>query len=279
MANTKTGIATTNKQVATKQVGLKALVVSMEGQIKKALPTVLSPERFTRMVMTALSTNPQLQMCTPESFLGAMMQAAQLGVEPNTPLGQAYLIPYRNKNRLECQFQLGYKGLLDLAYRSGEVSIVDAQAVHENDYFEYEYGLDPKLKFKPALKDRGPVIAYYAMFKTKSGGYNFLVMSKEDVIAHKDQYSKAAGSGYSPWSTNFDSMAKKTVLKQALKYAPLKSDFVKEVAADGTIKTTIGENMVDMDNEIEPINVTPMPPENPDPDPKMEAEIPFGEED
>ena len=285
MANAKTGIATTNKQVATKQVGLKALVVSMEGQIKKALPTVLSPERFTRMVMTALSTNPQLQQCTPESFLGAMMQAAQLGVEPNTPLGQAYLIPYKNKKKigdkwyqvLECQFQLGYKGLLDLAYRSGEVSIVDAQAVHENDYFEYEYGLDPKLKFKPALKDRGPVIAYYAMFKTKSGGYNFLVMSKEDIVAHKDQYSKAAGSGYSPWSTNFDSMAKKTVLKQALKYAPLKSDFVKEVAADGTIKTTIGENMVDMDNEIEPIDVTPQPPENPDPEPKMEEPpiVPF----
>lgn len=107
MANAKTGVATTNNRVAAKQTGLKALVVSMEGQIKKALPSVLTPERFTRMVMTALSTKPELQQCTPESFLGAMMQAAQLGVEPNTPLGQAYLIPYRNKGRLECQFQLG----------------------------------------------------------------------------------------------------------------------------------------------------------------------------
>lgn len=273
MANAKTGIVKTETQ-APKVTGMKSLVMSMEGQIKKALPTVLSPERFTRMVLTALSTNPKLQQCTPESFLGAMMQAAQLGLEPNTPLGQAYLIPYRNKGSLECQFQLGYKGLLDLAYRSGEVSIVDAQAVHENDFFEYEYGLDPQLKFKPTLKDRGPVIAYYAMFKTKSGGYNFLVMSKEDVIAHKDQYSQAAGSGYSPWSTNFDSMAKKTVLKQALKYAPLKSDFVKEVATDGTIKTNIQPNMVDLDNEIEPepINVTPIEDKEP-------PEIPFGDED
>ena len=209
MANAKTGVATTNNRVAAKQAGLKALVVSMEGQIKKALPSVLTPERFTRMVMTALSTKPELQQCTPESFLGAMMQAAQLGVEPNTPLGQAYLIPYKNKGRLECQFQLGYKGLLDLAYRSGEVSVVDAQAVHENDEFSYEYGLDPKLKFKPSLKDRGPVIAYYAMFKTKDGGYNFAVMSREDVENHAKQYSKAAATGYSPWTSNFDAMAKK----------------------------------------------------------------------
>ena len=209
MANAKTGVTTTNNRVAAKQAGLKALVVSMEGQIKKALPSVLTPERFTRMVMTALSTKPELQQCTPESFLGAMMQAAQLGVEPNTPLGQAYLIPYKNKGRLECQFQLGYKGLLDLAYRSGEVSVVDAQAVHENDEFSYEYGLDPKLKFKPSLKDRGPVIAYYAMFKTKDGGYNFAVMSREDVENHAKQYSKAAATGYSPWTSNFDAMAKK----------------------------------------------------------------------
>ena len=282
MANAKTGIAKVDakNEVAqnTQNLGLKVLLQKMQGQIAKALPTVLTPERYTRMVMTALSTNPQLQKCTPESFLGAVMQAAQLGVEPNTPLGQAYLIPYRNKGRLECQFQLGYKGLLDLAYRSGEISIVDAQAVHENDFFEYEYGLEPKLKFKPQLNDRGPVIAYYAMFKTRNGGYNFLVMSKEDVIAHKDQYSKAAGSGYSPWSTNFDSMAKKTVLKQALKYAPLKSDFVKEVATDGTVKTNIQPNMVDAENEIEmePINVTPVAEEQPMEEP---PEVPFGDED
>lgn len=180
------------------------------------------------------------------------------------------------------------KGLLDLAYRSGEVSIVDAQAVHENDEFSYEYGLEPKLKFKPALKDRGPVIAYYAMFRTRQGGYNFTVMSKEDIVAFKDQYSQAAGSKYSPWNTNFDAMAKKTVLKQVLKYAPLKSDFVKAVAADETIKTDIQPDMADLNSETEPINVTPMPPENPDPEPKMEApdgtmdepiEVPFGDED
>ena len=156
---------------------IKDLIVSMEGQIAKALPSVLTPERFTRMVLTALSTNQKLRECTPQSFLGAMMQAAQLGVEPNTPLGQAYLIPYKNKGILECQFQLGYKGLLDLAYRSGEVTIIQAHEVYENDVFEYELGLEPKLRHVPTTGEKGAVTHYYAMFKTKSGGYGFHVVA------------------------------------------------------------------------------------------------------
>ena len=280
MANVKTGAVSTTTKAPAKALGLKGLLMNMQGQIAKALPSVLTPERYTRMVMTALSTNPQLQQCTPESFLGAVMQAAQLGVEPNTPLGQAYLIPFRNKGKLEVQFQLGYKSYLDLAYRSGEVTIIDAQAVHKNDEFEYEYGLDPKLKFKPALTDRGEVIAYYAMFKTKMGGFNFLVMSKEDIINHAKQYSQSYSNSYSPWKTNFDSMAKKTVLKQVLKYAPLKSEFAKNLAADETIKTNIQPNMVDMEDETEPINVTPVEnvQANEEAAPPDEI-VPFGDED
>ena len=204
---------------------IKDLIVSMEGQIAKALPSVLTPERFTRMVLTALSTNPKLRECTPKSFLGAMMQAAQLGVEPNTPLGQAYLIPYKNKGILECQFQLGYKGLLDLAYRSGEVTIIQAHEVYENDVFEYELGLEPKLRHVPTTGEKGAVTHYYAMFKTKSGGYGFHVMSRAEVDAFARKYSQAYKKGYStPWTTNFDEMAKKTVLKACLKYAPIKTE-------------------------------------------------------
>lgn len=228
---------------------MQQYIKTMEGEIKKALPSVLTPERFTRMVLSALSTNPKLAECSPNSFLGAMMSAAQLGVEPNTPLGQAYLIPYWNgKNRCyECQFQLGYKGLIDLAYRSGEVSIIQAHTVYQNDEFVYELGLDPKLKHKPATKDRGKPIYYYAMFKTKDGGYGFEVMSYDDVSAHARKYSKSYDNG--PWKTNFDEMAKKTVLKRVLKYAPLKSDFVKAVVQDETIKNDIAEDMYDVPNE------------------------------
>lgn len=229
---------------------MQSYIKSMEGEIKKALPSVITPERFTRMVLSAISTNPQLGSCTPASFLGAMMSAAQLGLEPNTPLGQAYILPYKNKGTLEAQFQLGYKGLIDLAYRSGEVELVQAHIVYENDTFECEFGLDAKLKHVPAENDRGNAVKVYAMFKTKSGGYGYDVMSMDDVREHAKKYSKSFGSNFSPWATNFEEMAKKTVLKRCLKYAPLKSDFVKGVVQDGAIKNEISEDMYDVPNVV-----------------------------
>lgn len=232
-------VANTNVEKKSMQTYIK----SMEGEIKKALPSVITPERFTRMLLTALSVNPKLGTCTPASFLGAMMSAAQLGVEPNTPLGQAYILPYYNKGTLEAQFQLGYKGLIDLAYRSGEVEVVQAHIVYENDEFECAYGLEPKLTHTPASKDRGEPIKVYAVFKTKSGGYGFEVMSMDDVRRHAEKYSQAYKSSFSPWKTNFEEMAKKTVLKRVLKYAPLKSDFVRAAVQDETIKTELSDDM------------------------------------
>lgn len=230
---------------------MQQYIKTMEGEIKKALPSVITPERFTRMVLSAISSNPQLGKCTPKSFLGAMMNAAQLGLEPNTPLGQAYILPYMNKGSLEAQFQIGYKGLIDLAYRSEEVEIIQAHIVYENDEFEYEYGINTKLSHKPADSHRGKPIKVYALFKTKSGGYGFEVMSMDDVKEHAEKYSKAYSSSFSPWKSNFEEMAKKTVLKRVLKYAPLKSDFVKAVVQDGTIKTSISEDMYEVNNEME----------------------------
>ena len=245
MANDKIQAAVKQKSALEEnKKELMHLVTKMEPAIKKALPSVITPERFTRMALSAISSNAKLQACNQTSFLAAMMQAAQLGLEPNTPLGQAYIIPYGNN----AQFQIGYKGLIDLAYRSGEVTIVDAQVVYENDEFEYELGLDPKLKHKPALKDRGNPILYYAMFRTKEGGFGFQVMSIEDIRKHAQKYSKSYSSG--PWQTNFDEMAKKTVLKKALKYAPLKSDFAKAVSADETVKSVIEEDMADIPSDV-----------------------------
>ena len=242
-----------NKMSTTNNGGksMQAYIKSMEGEIKKALPSVITPERFTRMVLSALSVNPKLASCTPKSFLGAMMSAAQLGLEPNTPLGQAYLIPYKNKGVDEVQFQIGYKGLLDLAYRSGEVDVIQSHIVYENDTFECEYGLNPNLKHIPADKDRGEPIKVYAVFKTKTGGYGFEVMSMDDVRKHAQKYSQAYGSLYSPWTKNFEEMAKKTVLKKVLKYAPMKSDFVRGVVQDETIKTEISEDMYSAPNTID----------------------------
>jgi recombination protein RecT len=239
-------VATTqeNKSVATSpKKTMTGYIKAMEGEIAKALPSVITPERFTRIVLTAISANPKLASCTKESFLGAMMTSAQLGLEVNTPLGQAYVLPYMNKGVLEAQFQIGYKGLIDLAYRSGEVEVIQAHVVYENDKFNVQYGLEPKLEHVPADKNRGEAVKVYAVFKTKSGGYGFEVMSMEDVRNHAAKYSKAYGSTFSPWKTNFEEMAKKTVLKKVLKYAPLKSDFVREIAQDETIKTDLDSDM------------------------------------
>lgn len=237
------------------QTAMQTYIQKMEGEIKKALPSVMTPERFTRIVLSAISTTPKLAETTPQSFLGAMMTAAQLGLEPNTPLGQAYLIPYFNgKTRVqECQFQLGYKGLIDLAYRSGEISSIQAHVVYEKDEFSYSFGLEPTLHHVPAMRDRGEATHVYAVFKTKDGGYGFEVMSMDDVRAHAQKYSKSFGIG--PWQTNFEEMAKKTVLKRALKYAPLKSDFVRGVTQDGTVRNEISEDM--FDTPVEFIDIDP----------------------
>lgn len=211
-------------------------VKGYEKQIAKALPSVLTPERFSRMVLTAITKTPKLATCNPASFIGSMLTAAQLGLEPNTPLGQAYLIPYGN----ECQFQIGYKGMIDLAYRSGEFQCIMSEIVYENDEFTFEYGLNANLVHKPCMGERGEMKWVYAMYKLKDGGYSFVVKSIDDIIKHGKKYSKTYNNG--PWKTAFEEMAKKTVIKQLLKYAPLKSDFAHGIAADETVNTLdIGE--------------------------------------
>ena len=205
---------------------LQQYIKQMSGEIKKALPSVMTPERFTRIVLSALSTNPKLGETTPQSFLG-----------------QAYLLPYWNSkaNAYECQFQLGYKGLLDLAYRSGEISVIQAHVVYSEDQFSYSFGLKPELKHIPASGERGEPVYVYAIFHTKDGGYGFEVCSIDDIRAHAQRYSKSFQNG--PWQTNFEEMAKKTVLKRVLKYAPLKSEFLRGLAQDETIKQEISEDM------------------------------------
>ena len=219
------------------------------GAIAKALPKVITPERFTRMTLSAISNNADLQACTPTSFLAAMMQAAQLGLEPNTPLGQAYLIPYRNHGRMECQFQTGYQGLIDLCYRTQQYKRITAETVHENDVFEYELGLEPKLVHKPAMKNRGASIAYYATYTLTNGGQSFVIMSRDEMEEFRKQYVKASGDR-TPWSTSFNSMAKKTVLKQLLKLAPKTADIAAAIGADETIKHEVAEDMSAVPSDV-----------------------------
>jgi len=218
--------------------GMEQLLTKMGGQIQKALPSMVSSERFQRVALTAFSNNTKLQQCDPMSFIAAMMQSAQLGLEPNTPLGQAYLIPYGK----QVQFQIGYKGLLELAQRSGKIKTLYAHEVRENDTFDIDYGLNQTLIHKPLLKgDRGEVIGYYAVYHLDTGGNSFIFMTKDEVLEHAKRFSKTYNSG--PWQTDFDAMAKKTVIKQLLKYAPLSIELQKATSMDETVKTEISDDM------------------------------------
>lgn len=235
----------------TKSMTIVDMVKALEPEIKRALPAVLTPERFTRMALSAINSTPKLAECTPMSFIAALMNAAQLGLEPNTPLGQAYLLPYKNKGVLECQFQIGYKGVIDLAYRTGQIQMIQAQAVRESDYFEYQYGLEPKLIHRPGDGARGEVTFIYGMFRLTNGGYGFEVSNKADMDAFAEKYSKSYGSRYSPWTENYEDMAKKTVIKRALKYAPISSDLQKALSSDETIKTVLSVDMSEINNECQ----------------------------
>lgn len=229
----------------TQETGLKGLINRMKPAIKMAVAgTAMDADRFTRLVLSSVSSNEKLQNCTPTSFCAAMMSAAQLGLEPNSPLGQAYLIPYGN----QCQFILGYQGLIELAYRSGQITKIDAQTVYENDEFEYRLGWDSKLEHVPAMGDRGNPIGFYALFKLANGGGNFLFMSYEDVLKHAKDHSKSFKNG--PWQTHFESMAKKTVLRQLLKYAPIRVELSQAIAADETVRD-LNEEEVDTVNVLD----------------------------
>lgn len=233
----------------TKSMTIPDMVKALEPEIKRALPAVLTPERFTRMALSAINNTPKLAECTPMSFIAALMNAAQLGLEPNTALGQAYLIPYKNKGVLECQFQLGYRGLIDLAYRNERMQSIEAQAVYENDEFSYELGLHPVLHHKPSFDEPGEIRAFYAIFRLDNGGFRFEVMTKSYMDAFAARYSKAFTSDFSPWKSNYEGMAKKTVIKQLLKFAPLKSDFQKAITLDETVKTQLSVDMSEIRNE------------------------------
>ena len=121
------------------------------------------------------------------------------------------------------------------------------------DEFEYELGLEPKLVHKPALKNRGNLLLVYALWKAKNGGFGFEVMSKEDIDIHARKYSQSFSSSYSPWKTNYEEMAKKTVIKKCLKYAPVKSDFVMQISNDETVKSELSVDMSEIANEQEPV--------------------------
>lgn len=236
----------TSKMVA-REAGITSVKQFFESQkatLAAVLPKHVSPDRMLKIALGALRTTPKLMECTVESLMGAVVQCSQLGLEPNTPLGHAYLIPFEKKkksgnqwvtDKVETQIVIGYKGLIDLARRSGQVVSIAAHAVHENDAFDYAYGLDEKLEHKPAMSNRGRVIAFYAVAKLVGGGHAFEVMSAEQVDEIRDasqNYKFARDKDKTVWGQHYEEMGRKTVLRRLFKYLPVSIELATATAID-----------------------------------------------
>lgn len=224
MSASKQGIMLSN------QKSITGLLKQMEGEMARCLPKHLTAERMSRIAMTELRKNPKLQECEPMSFIAAIMQASQLGLEPGV-LGSCYLIPFNNKQKgiVECTFMPGYRGFLDLARRSGQIVSLVSRAVYVNDVFEYEFGLTEKLTHKPAMDEPGELIAVYAVATLKDGGHQFDVMSRKQVDKIRDG---SQGKNHGPWVTHYEEMAKKTILRKLFKWLPCSVEMQKVVSLD-----------------------------------------------
>ncbi|KAB2328955.1 recombinase RecT [Cytobacillus depressus] len=249
------GPSTPKKQEEQKG-GMMKVLESMEPEIKKALPETMRSDRMIRLALTAFKANSQLKKADPYTFVAAVMQAAQLGLEPNTAMGEAYIIPRKNHTTgvTEATFQIGYRGILSLAHRTGQYQAIYAEPVYENDRFEYELGLHKKLLHVPADLPKGEPKYYYAVYHLVNGGYDFKVWSRAKVQLHAQRFSAALKSGMStPWKTNFDSMAMKTVLLDVLKFAPKSIEFSQQLSLDNTVKQNVDAEpervIIDMEEE------------------------------
>jgi recombination protein RecT len=204
------------KEIAKKEPTIHELLIVNRKKIESALPANIDINRLLSVAINEVRNNQKLQECTGTSLFNCIATSARIGLFPDNLLGEAYLVPFKDK----CQLVIGYQGLLKLAYQSGQITNITAKEVRENDKFSYKYGMKPDLIHVPAAKDRGATVYYYAVATLTNGGAAFEVMSREDCEAHKKKYSKASFSPSSPWNTEFDAMAKKTVIRKLVKLLP-----------------------------------------------------------
>lgn len=208
--------------------------------IQSVLPAHMTPERTMRLMMNAVRATPKLMECTTESLFGATIHCAQLGLEPNTPLGHAHLVPFNNRraNRTDVQVIIGYKGLVELARRSGQIAAIYAEPVYSKDKFAIRLGTDGEIEHSPYLEgDRGDLKAFYAVAKMKDGSHQFEFMSLSQVEAVRD-----GSQGYQsaqrfkkdhPWISHFVEMGRKTVLRRLCKYLPVSIELATATETDG----------------------------------------------
>jgi recombination protein RecT len=246
---------------------VEAYIKKMESQIEAALPKQVDVDRFSRIALTTIKMNPKLLDASIESLLGAVMQSAQLGLEPNL-LGSCYMIPYTNHKTGETtvSFQIGYKGLIDLVYRSGNVAYIRANVACENDHFKYRYGLMEELDHIPASENRGKPTFIYAYAKLKDGNHYFDVMSIAEIEQIRNRHSQAFNTSVryknekeSIWVKHFEEMAKKTVIKRMIKYLPISVEVQNNIAHDETIRKDITSEPEYVKVDVDESNIIDLP--------------------
>jgi recombination protein RecT len=212
---------------------VKDLIQRQQGQLARALPAQLNVDRFLRLVMTELRTVPRLMECTTASLLGAVMQMAQLGLEPGKTLGHGYLLPFKDgrSGQYEATFVLGYKGMIQLAYRSPNVAAIFAREVREGDEFNYGYGLDGDvLHHRPlTTSKRGKPYTWYGLARYKGGGHYLEVIGPDEVDEHRAR-SKSPDSP--AWKNDYSSMARKTAIRIMAPFLPLTAEVARAIEQD-----------------------------------------------
>lgn len=216
------GQKTTALARPSKQSALKELFEKSRTAIAQVVPKHFTPDRVIKLVLAATSRQPELAECTQGSLLQCAMTASALGLEPNTPLGHCYLVAYKNKKQgiVECTFQLGYKGYVELARRSGNVATIEAVPVFEHDFFDHAYGLNPRLEHRIALENRGALKAAWAMAQMQGGARQFRVIGRDDINVAKKS-SKTSDNQYGPWMQHEAAMAAKTAIRRLGNQLPL----------------------------------------------------------
>lgn len=203
---------------------------SFREQVATALPAHIGVDSMMRIALTEVRKQPELEKCTVPSFMGALLTAAQLGLRPGYN-GEGWLIPRWNKNlgSLEAQFQPGYRGLAQLAYRSGEVVDITAEPVYAADHFRYTLGSSPHIEHVPDMEAEhrdADIRAFYAVIRLKSGGHIMKVLRRADADEVRDRFGphNRQGQTVGPWATDYAAMGCKTAVLRALKFAPLESE-------------------------------------------------------
>lgn len=236
----------------------RAELKKMESEIIRALPKHMSIDRFCRIVATEIRRNPKLLQVVqdaPITLWSAILLAAQLGLDLTPSLGQGYIIPYYNgkTQKTEAQFQVGYRGLVDLVRRSGEIESIMCEVVYENDSLDMKLGPDMVFEHKPYLDgEPGKPRLFYVIAKFRSGGFHLEWMTLSQIEKIRAR-SKSGDSG--PWKTDYEEMAKKTVIKRACKKLPLSTDIQRLVAQDEVVKRDITDDLISYQDDEQIINL------------------------